>query len=133
MSIIAENWPKACYEPHGTGWGQALAKPSRDLFVENLNRHMSRVGAKNVNLAKHVGVAPSVVTYWRKGTITPEVDKLSKIAEFLQIPTAELFRDTTDARTTGVDLTDVNKLVADAIEAAAKAAVKDLISKVKKN
>ena len=110
-----------------------MAKPSRDLFVSNLNRLMDAIGAKNADLARNVGVSRSVVTHWRKGSALPEIEKLSRIADFLKVPTSELFRDTTDPRTTGVDLTDVNKLVADAIEAAAKAAVKDLTSKVKKN
>lgn len=37
-------------------------------------------------VAKNTGVATSTLTEWKKGTYTPKIDKLAKIADYFNVP-----------------------------------------------
>jgi transcriptional regulator with XRE-family HTH domain len=113
LSINAATYANPCYESHGIGLEQALAKPTRELFRRTLDDLMEKRGVKNTALAAHVGVSKSVVTHWRNGDTVPEMDKLSLIADFLDVPVAQFLVDLTDPRTLQMCIEITRKLLAE--------------------
>ena len=55
-----------------------------------LNDIMKAYGVSNVKLAEEVGVSESAVKKWRKGTASPTLDNVDKIADFFQVSIDEL-------------------------------------------
>lgn len=94
-----------------------LAKPnSKELLRKNLNVLMGDKRGENAKLANHVGVDPSVVSNWRTGKNSPEIEKLSRIADYFGLSVAQLFTDPTDIRTTGMDLETALRMVTEAVK-----------------
>jgi transcriptional regulator with XRE-family HTH domain len=44
-------------------------------------------------VSKETGIATSTLTEWKKGTYTPKVDKLMKIADYLGVALEELIKE----------------------------------------
>lgn len=44
-------------------------------------------------VSKETGVATATLSEWKKGTYTPKVDKLLKIANYLEVPLEELIKE----------------------------------------
>lgn len=118
MSINNSSLPRPCYESHALWMKQALVKPSGDLFIENLNRHLGSKRGVNVALAKHCGVDKSLVTRWRDGSTQPTINMLGKIASFCNVAVTELFMDDTDDRSTKITLDAALRMVNEAIKRA---------------
>lgn len=102
MSIFTAVSPRVCYETPLIQWGQAVARPSRELFMENLNRALQQKGMRPSQLATAIGVDRSVVHAWIKGKAHPEQRYYDRIADALEMPVAHLFLDMTDVRNSGL-------------------------------
>ncbi len=100
----ASRQAKPWYSGRGIGWEQALAKPAQELVVANINELMEKLGKRNSQLARHCEVAQSTVSNWRNGVYSPEVANLSRIAGFLGVSVARLFRDPSDPKSVGMDV-----------------------------
>lgn len=59
----------------------------------NIKDLMRQRGVSQQELANHVGVHQTSVSFWLKGDKTPHFDTLEKIAEFLDTSVAELLDD----------------------------------------
>lgn len=108
-----------------TGLGLAVAKPSKILFAENLRRYMALPDTegkrrRNSELAEAAGVDPATVTNWLKGKICPELGRLSKIADYLNVPVRDLFLDPTDSRTPSYSYEDALKILGDLVNSSRK-------------
>lgn len=44
-------------------------------------------------VSKETGVATATLSEWKKGTYTPKLEKLMKIAEYLDVPLEELIKE----------------------------------------
>lgn len=53
-----------------------------DVFRQLLEEN----GKTAYEVAKETGVATSTLTEWKKGTYTPKIDKLIKIANYFNVP-----------------------------------------------
>lgn len=64
------------------------------MYYENYQAIRDEKGLTDYQVAKGTGIATSTLSEWKKtmsgGGYTPKVDKLSKIAEFLEVPLSEL-------------------------------------------
>lgn len=47
-------------------------------------------GLRDYDVAKGCGIAPATISDWKRGKTMPKVDKIKKIAEFLNVPVTEL-------------------------------------------
>ena len=47
---------------------------------------LQETGQTAYKVSKATGIATSTLTAWKKGEYVPKLDKLSKIAEFLEVP-----------------------------------------------
>ena len=56
------------------------------MYYENYKKLRDEKGLKDSVIAKNTGIDPSTFSHWSKGLYTPKKDKLSKIAEFLEVP-----------------------------------------------
>jgi transcriptional regulator with XRE-family HTH domain len=115
MSINNANLPKRCYETHIFGWGQPLARPSRDNFAENFNRILVYNKIRNATVARELGVSRMTVGRWRDGEAQPGYEDLDKLASFLGIPVSALFEDPTDPKSTDLPLDKALRMVTEAI------------------
>lgn len=115
MSRHTAHLPSSCYEARGFDWEQEpLARPSKEIFVENLAHWMGKRGLKQTQLADAVGVHRAVVHGWVTGRAHPEAKYYDAIADALDIPVASLFEDPTDSRTTGLDIDKAIRMVTEA-------------------
>lgn len=102
--------------------GSSVPKPSKDLLLDNLRNRMATTdssGKKRFNnaaLARACGVDPGTVTNWLKGKISPEVGRLTKIAEYLEIPVRDLFLDPTDSRTPSMTYVSAYELLGELVK-----------------
>lgn len=60
-------------------------------FSENLKRIRTERGISQQELAKKVGVSQTAIYQWEKGTRTPKVDAIAKLASVLDVPPVQLF------------------------------------------
>lgn len=56
------------------------------MYYENYKKLRDEKGLRDSDIAKNTGIDPSTFSHWSKGLYTPKKDKLSKIAEFLEVP-----------------------------------------------
>lgn len=59
-------------------------------FSLKLRQFRQNAGKSQVELAEYIGVTQPVVVQYEQGKAKPKIDKLYKIAEFLEIPISEL-------------------------------------------
>ncbi len=71
------------------------------IFAANLRRILREKNIKAKELAKLLGVSPSMVTHWRNGDKFPYPENIEKIAEALKVKYTELFREDTDPHPSG--------------------------------
>ena len=60
-------------------------------FSENLKRIRSEKGLSQQELAKRVGVSQTAIYQWEKGTRTPKIEAIAKLANVLAIHPTQLF------------------------------------------
>jgi transcriptional regulator with XRE-family HTH domain len=105
------------------GWTEALGKDARELFRERLDAIMATRALTNRALAKAIGVDPSVVTHWRKGSASPEMHRLSLIAATLGVPVHWFFVDTSEPTEVAARLREhADRIASEARELAEEAA-----------
>lgn len=63
---------------------------NKEVFSVNLNRYMKIKNITQSDLINELGFDKSAVSTWVKGTRVPRTDKIKKIAEYLDIPVADL-------------------------------------------
>lgn len=63
------------------------------IFAGNLRRLLRERDVKAKELARLLGVSPSIVTHWRNADRFPTPENIEKICETLRVPYAELFRE----------------------------------------
>lgn len=100
------------------GW--FLAKPSADLFIENLQMLLRHEGKSAAALARHLKVDRSLITAWTKRKSDPGVDRLGSIAEYFGVPVTDLFRDATDSRSTGITIDIALRMISEVVQKAKK-------------
>jgi len=71
------------------------------IFASNLRRLMREKDVKAKDLAKLIGVSPSLVTHWRNGDKFPYPENIEKICESLKVVYSEMFREDTDPHPSG--------------------------------
>src|SRR5215212_8734311 len=90
LSAVAADEPSTDTEsPHGTA-------PPIDPAVEiggRLAAHRARRGLKVSELARRVGVSPSLVSQIERGQSRPSVSTLFALAEALEVPVDAFFRN----------------------------------------
>ena len=60
------------------------------VFSENLRYYLLKAGKSQRNLSNYTGVSDTAVSKWAKGIGFPQIDKLDKICDFLNISRAQL-------------------------------------------
>ena len=60
-------------------------------FSENLKKIRSEKGISQQELAKKIGVSQTAIYQWEKGTRTPKIDAIAKLANALAVPPIQLF------------------------------------------
>lgn len=115
MSIITARSDIFCYTSPAHVGDVGLAMPSKELLASNLDRLLGNERGRSAELARYLGVTPSIISRWRKGIAAPEVEKLGAIADFFGVPVSTLFFDPTDPRSTGTTLDVALQMVAEAI------------------
>lgn len=66
---------------------------AKALVAENLRRLLKDTGLKDFQVAAVLGINPGVLSRWLSGHTGPSWGHLDLIAQRLQWPLAELFRD----------------------------------------
>ncbi len=69
---------------------------------------METKNLKQSDLAKYIGVANSSVSDWKKKGSTPSADKITKISEFLNVPTDYLLGNTENQSEYNINTGDIN-------------------------
>jgi transcriptional regulator with XRE-family HTH domain len=59
-------------------------------LYSNLDKALTEKGISRYRLSIETGVPQSSLSRWKKGVAVPKVDKLKKIATFLEMPLDEL-------------------------------------------
>lgn len=59
-------------------------------MYEKYSRLRDAKGLNDHQVVLAAGLTPSTIYEWRRGTYTPKVDKLAKIAKVLEVPLEEL-------------------------------------------
>lgn len=54
-----------------------------------------KAGVTDYEVSKNTGVATSTLAEWKKGTYTPKIDKIMKIAKYFGVSLEELIGETT--------------------------------------
>ena len=57
---------------------------------EAYEKAIKKKGLTSFRIAKDTGVSQTTLYDWKKGRCTPKIDKLMKIAEYLEIDVAQL-------------------------------------------
>lgn len=58
---------------------------AREVFANNLQYYLNRENKSQTDLAEHMQVSSSTVSDWVNGNKYPRVDKMQKIADFLNV------------------------------------------------
>lgn len=64
-----------------------------EVFTRNFNRYLTKSGAKQVEVAKAVGVSTGTISDWKKGRSYPRMDKVELLADFFGIRKSDLIED----------------------------------------
>jgi len=62
-------------------------------LYQNFRRLIENRNITPYRLAKDTGIAQSTLSDWKKGKSVPKLDKLIKIANYLNVPLEELLKD----------------------------------------
>ena len=73
-------------------------------FSENLKRIRIENGLSQQELAKRAGVSQTAIYQWEKGSRTPKIDAIAKLADALNVQPVNLFMIKED----GEDIRDLN-------------------------
>lgn len=73
-------------------------------FSENLKRIRIENGLSQQELAKRAGVSQTAIYQWEKGSRTPKIDAIAKLADALNVQPVNLFMIKED----GKDIIDLN-------------------------
>ncbi|WOC31657.1 MULTISPECIES: helix-turn-helix domain-containing protein [Caproicibacterium] len=65
-------------------------KDSRFIFAENLRRILKQKGYDQVDLANYMGVSSSTASDWCNGKKYPRVDKVQRLADWLEVLKSDL-------------------------------------------
>lgn len=88
-----------------------MNKISYNKFNELLKqRHL-----KAIDVARGIGIYSGKLSDWKTGRSTPKLDKLQKIADFLNVPVSYFFEDTLES-TLSADETAKLKAVASSMD-----------------
>lgn len=71
-----------------------------EVFSRNLQRHMRISQAKQIDIARAIGVSPSTIGDWIKERTFPRMDKVQLLAEYFGIQKSELLEDVYVAKET---------------------------------
>lgn len=85
-SILVASSARRCYGRPQLDLGD-MGRPSKELFVENLNRRLRELKITGSELARRVDVAPITVKRWRDGQREPSFEDLDAIAGALGFET----------------------------------------------
>lgn len=55
-------------------------------MYENYEKVRNEKGLKDADVSRGTGIARAVLSEWKNGKFTPRIDKIQKIAEFLDVP-----------------------------------------------
>lgn len=88
-----------------------MADPSVEIG-RRLKAARTRAGKSQADLAKHLGITQTAVSYWEAGRRLPGVDHLMQIATFLGTPLTDLLPSTEEPRPAGALL----RAVADQVD-----------------
>ncbi len=64
-------------------------------MYKNFNSLLKKKKLTAYAVSKATGLSPTVFSDWKSGKSKPKVDKLIKIAEFLEVPLEELIKEET--------------------------------------
>ena len=67
--------------------------------MNKINEIILKSGKKKQFIAQNIGVAHTTLSRWCNGVTSPSVDKLQKLADFLNVPVAEFFLAKADINT----------------------------------
>lgn len=62
-----------------------------DNFVKALSYYRTVAGKKNREIASAIGVPETTFSSWSKGTHLPNMEKLQKLADYLNAPISQFF------------------------------------------
>ena len=68
------------------------------MYYENYKKLRDEKGLRDSVIAKNTGIDQSTFSHWSKGLYTPKKDKLSKIANFLEVPLDNLCAEKCEVR-----------------------------------
>lgn len=67
----------------------------RRLLYKKYAELRDKAGVTDYEVSKNTGVATSTLSEWKKGTYTPKIDKIMKIAKYFGVSLEELIGETT--------------------------------------
>lgn len=92
---------------------------------DNYAEIRSRIGLRDADVSKATGISTATLSEWKKGRYQPKLDKLEKIAKFLNVNIEAITQGTTPEQLAGAIVHSKEmKLL---IEAAKGSASKDLL------
>ncbi len=69
------------------------SKEISEIFIENLKQLLNENNMTYAVFAKKIGVGASTVSMWMRGTNTPRMEVLNRIAELFDIDVVDLYFD----------------------------------------
>ena len=92
---------------------------------DNYAEIRSRIGLRDADVSKATGISTATLSEWKKGRYQPKLDKLEKIAKFLNVNIEAITQGTTPEQLAGAIVH--SKEMHTLIEAAKGSAAKDLL------
>ena len=92
---------------------------------ENYAKIRSRIGLRDADVSKATGISTATLSEWKKGRYQPKLDKLEKIAKFLNVNIEAITQGATPEQIAGAVVHSKEMKVL--IEAAKGSASKDLL------
>ena len=65
--------------------------PSKKAFAETLNAMLAERKRRPADLAKAIGVDPSLVSHWKRAKNLPDATRLDKVAEYFGVEVSQMF------------------------------------------
>ena len=88
-------------------------KELNELIAKNITRLLDEQGKTQLELAEHLGVAQSTVSYWCQGVKVPRMTKIDKICEFFNVKRSDLFEEPSQGYYIDPDVQEIAQAIYD--------------------
>ncbi len=83
-----------------------MSNDIKRIIADNLTYYLNQQGLSQQDVADALGVPKTTVSTWFRGTSLPRADKIEKLAEFFNIPYADLTNESGNRDSVAVTLSE---------------------------